>query len=385
MSQTLIEFLASSVIYGPNAAGKTNLLKGLQFMQSVVTTSAAATPGAPMAYTPFIFDAKTRGEPSEFEVTFAESDIRYQYGFSIDAMRVHHEWLIEYRTKSPSRLFERTYNRKTGMYEWSFSSSLKGNRSVWRDATRQNALFLSTAIQLNSTQLLHVFWWFQKRLVTIVGNNAFNAGKTLQLLSAPDGKERVLPFLREADFGISDVEVVNEPLGPNSITVTQGAPPLLYQATPTSPLTIAKVTFSHLSKRSTEPIALDIADEFNGTQVLFRNAGAWLNVFSNGEVLLIDEIDTSLHSLLVMFLVSRFHSSATNPQKSQLVFSTHDTSLLSQELFRRDQIWFVEKNSDNASKLYPLSDFSPRKDEVLERWYMRGRYGALPILDHNTL
>ena len=348
-------------------------------MQTVVTTSASAVPGAPTGYTPFIFDAKAREEPSEFEVTFAENGIRYQYGFSIDATRVHHEWLIEYRTKSPIRLFERTYNRRSDRYEWIFSSSLKGNRSVWRDATRKNALFLSTAIQLNSTQLLHVFWWFQKRLITIVGANAFNASRTLQLLNEPEGKERVLPFLREADLGISDVSVAKEPIGSNPIPLGHAMPPLFYQETPTSPITIAKVTLSHLSHGSKEPIPLDLSDEFNGTQVLFRNAGAWLNVFSNGEVLLIDEIDTSLHSLLVMFLINRFHSGATNPRKSQIVFTTHNTALLNQELFRRDQIWFVEKNNDNASTLYPLSDFSPRKDEVLERWYMRGRYGALPI------
>lgn len=93
-----------------------------------------------------------------------------------------------------------------------------------------------------------------------------------------------------------------------------------------------------------------------------------------------DEIDTSLHPVLVKFLIQNFHSEATNPHNAQLVFTTHNTSLLDQRIFRRDQIWFVEKDRDASSKLYPLTDFKPRNDDDLQRWYMRGRYGALPIL-----
>jgi uncharacterized protein len=141
-----------------------------------------------------------------------------------------------------------------------------------------------------------------------------------------------------------------------------------------------RVTFTHLSDTK-ELVGLDLADESSGTQVLFRSAGAWLNVFANGEVLLFDEIDTSLHPLLIRYLVTRFHSGATNPHNAQIIFSTHNTSLLDQEVFRRDQIWFVDKTKEGSSRLYPLTDFQPRNDEVLERWYMRGRYGALPILD----
>jgi AAA domain, putative AbiEii toxin, Type IV TA system len=110
------------------------------------------------------------------------------------------------------------------------------------------------------------------------------------------------------------------------------------------------------------------------------DAGAWLNVFTDGEVLLFDEIDTSLRPLLIKFLIQNFHSEATNPHNAQLVFTTHNTSLLDQRIFRRDQIWFVEKDRDASSKLYPLTDFKPRNDDDLQRWYMRGRYGALPIL-----
>ena len=125
---------------------------------------------------------------------------------------------------------------------------------------------------------------------------------------------------------------------------------------------------------------MDLEDESSGAQVFFKNAGAWLNVLDNGEVLLVDEIDTSLHPLLTRFLVQRFNSNNTNPNNAQLVFNTHDITLLDQEIFRRDQIWFIEKSKDRTSKLYPLTDFKPRNDEKLASWYLRGRYGALPII-----
>lgn len=372
--------VASAVIYGPNAAGKTNLLKGLQCMQSIVVNSATTSPSVPVAYAPFKFDMLTQEAPSTFEVAFIQGGTRYEYSFSLDATRVYHERLIEFRTKQPRRLFERSYEKETGTYRWNFSNAFTGNRSVWRDATRPNALFLATAVQLNNTQMLPVFWWFQKRLVTIVGATQLNLGLTINLLAHPGGKERLLPFIREADPGIADFEFTSEPITPQ-LMVAQGVFPMLYQEDLAVPPKIAKVTFSHRIKGTSNSAELDMSDESAGTQLLFRTAGAWLNVLLNGEILLVDEIDTSLHPVLVRFLIDRFHSELTNQQKAQIIFTTHNTSILTQEMFRRDQIWFVEKDEYNASRLYPLSDFSPRKDEVIERWYMKGRYGALPIIE----
>ncbi len=375
--------VATAAIYGANAAGKTNLLKALQFMQSVVVNSATQVATSLAQYTPFKFDMLTRDAPSEFEVTFGDSETgsRYQYGFSLDAERIHKERLVEYRGSRSSLIFDRTYaDKNKNEYVWEFGSTFKGNRVIWRDTTRKDALFLSTAVQLNSSQLLPVFNWFQKRLVPIVGASSFNANLTLKLLSQPGGKERLLPFIREADFTVSDIEVQREPLKPENFLMQAGFLfnlPLLDASVPNEPLMAAKVTFSH---RPDDPVQLDLSDESNGTQSLFRTAGAWLNVLANGEVLLVDEIDTSLHPLLVKFLITLFHSPKTNPCKAQLVCTTHNPMLLNQEIFRRDQIWFVERSGDYSSRLYPLTDFSPRKDEVIERWYMRGRYGALPIL-----
>ena len=142
-----------------------------------------------------------------------------------------------------------------------------------------------------------------------------------------------------------------------------------------------RVTFSHSKLDGGEPVGLDYSEESHGTQVLFQAAGAWINVLEKGEVILFDELETSLHPLLISYFVGQFHSTSSNPRHAQLIFSTHTTSLLDMDLFRRDQIWFVERGRKSASRLYPLTKFKPRQGEALERGYLRGRYGALPVLD----
>jgi AAA15 family ATPase/GTPase len=377
-------FLRSAAIYGPNAAGKTNLLRAVQFMQQLVLTSAAIPSSAQTAYTPYKLSSNTRQAPSEFQITFAEKDVRYEYGFALTRDRVEKEWLIEYAHSRGRTMFHRNYNQHTKTYDWKYSPFLKGQRALWSDATRPDALFLSTAIQLNNTQLLPVFEWFQKRLVVIAGVVTMNPTLTVNLLEQPDGKKRLLPFLQEADLGIADLSIQREGV-PAGGMIFGGSPDILLhqRAGQTSP-DLVKVTMSHWDDEQKEMVGIDFADESSGTRLLFRTAGAWLNVIENGEVLLFDEIDTSLHPLLTRFLIQKFHSHDTNKRNAQLVFSTHNTSLLSQDLLRRDQIWFVEKDIKGASKLYPLTDFSPRNDEALERGYMRGRYGALPILPSET-
>jgi uncharacterized protein len=371
-------FLRSAGIYGANAAGKTNLLRALQFVQGLVVGSASAAPGQTLPHQPFKLSRDTRNAPSTFQVTLVQNGVRYEYGFSLDATKIREEWLMEYVNPRGRAIFERKYDERKKTYDWRFSSFLKGQRSVWRDATRPEVLFLSRATQLNSVQLLPVFEWFQKRLVVVVGITTMNPILTLQLLNKPEGTEKLLPFLKEADLGISDIEVKRE-------RIPQGAAPMVVVGSgflehgPTgAPENVVRLTVSH--GQGKEAVGFDISEESQGTQALFRTAGAWLNVLSNGEILFIDEIDTSLHPKLVQFLIGKFHSNDANPKNAQLIFTTHDTSLLDQEMFRRDQFWFVEKDRDGSSRLYPLTDFRPRNDESLERWYMRGKYGALPNL-----
>jgi uncharacterized protein len=374
--------LRTAVVYGANAAGKTNLMRAMQMMQSFVISSASTTGSAHYPYQPFKLSKTTRNAPTEFEVTFVENGTRYEYGFQMGPKLIEKEWLIEHvQSKNRTRgrlLFDRTWNKRENKSIWEFGPSFKGERSTWSNSTRAEALFLSTATQLNSLQLRPVFDWFQKKLVIVTGASTLNQSLSLQVWDQPDGKSRLLPFLKEADLGIVDISIEKKPLPVSGGAVVVG--PGLMQPRAGLPPDIVQVKLSHASDDPQNPVVFDLDDESSGTKILFLTAGAWLNVIGNGEVLLFDEIDTNMHPKLLTFLIQKFHSDITNPRNAQLICSTHNTSLLDREIFRRDQFWFVEKDKVGASKLYPLTDFKPRNDEVIERWYLRGRYGALPVL-----
>ena len=374
----LPRMLRSSVIYGPNAAGKTNLLLALQFVQAFVLGSMGLQQGTQINVKPFLFDKGSRRNESAFEVLFVEGRVRYQYGFTVEADRVLHEWLIAYPNGRPQRWFERKYNRKEKSYVWEIGSKLKGDHAVWRNATRSNALFLSMAIQLNSEQLKPVFNWFQHRLVVVAGAAQFNPRLTFELFDAPDGKQRLMNFIQATDLGIDDIAIKRESVPAGFITAP-GIPIMAPGANANSPEFLRMQTL-HKVAGSKESATLELSEESTGTSKLINAAGAWLKVLANGEVLLVDELDNSLHPNLVRFLIGLFHSSKTNKKNAQLFFSTHDTSLLDGDLFRRDQIWFMEKDKQGASRLYPLTEFSPRKEELLGKGYLKGRYGALPYI-----
>ena len=374
--------LRTAVVYGPNAAGKTNLLRAIEFMKVFVIRSAAAA-GAASPYNPFKLSRANSEKPSEFAVSFIQNGIRYEYAFALGPTKIESERLVEYThagAKTRGRtLFDRRWNNAASRYVWKFSSFLKGQRAVWSESTRPDALFLSTAIQLNSTQLRPVYEWFQRRLIVIVGETELNQSLTFQMLASPEGKQLVLPFLKQADLGIADLEVKKELLPPGG-SVVMGANALIQPDLSGGPGSLITVRLSHESEDPEAPVSFPIEEESSGTIILFKMAGAWLNVIKNGEVLLVDEIDRNMHPSLLRFLISMFHSTKVNAKDAQLVCSTHNTTLLDQRIFRRDQVWFVDKEQGGASKLYPLTDFRPRNDEVLETWYMRGRYGAQPLL-----
>lgn len=370
----------SALIYGPNAAGKTNLLRALEFMRGFILTSATRT-GAKYPYSPFKLDPKSQRRLSEFQIAFIQGDIRYEYGFGMGPERIEKEWLVEY-TQSGERVRGRTvFDRSwsSGKEDWKIGPFVKGQKAVWKESTRPDALFLSTAVQLNSAQLRPVFEWFQRRLVVIVGETELNQSLTVMMLGNPAGKEMILPFLKQADLGIADLEIKREPVSPGSTLIVKGSAMIERRE---GAANLVTVNLSHVAQDgSLVPMAPE--EESSGTQILLRMAGAWQNVLANGEILLFDEIDRSMHPSLLRYLIGKFHSDKSNPKNAQLVCTTHNTSLLDQDLFRRDQAWFVEKQRGGASRLYPLTDFKPRNDERLESWYMRGRYGAQPILPSN--
>lgn len=374
-----IDLLRSAAVYGPNASGKSNVLLALQTMKMLVLESAAKLQrGDKLPATPFLLSPDTRNMPSEFEVIFLAGGVRYQYGFAATTERIHEEWLLAYPKGRPQRWFGRTWNVEADCYDWELGSNLTGEKQLWQKSTRENALFLSTAVQLNSEQLQPVYDWFKEtlRLANVGGwGPSFSAS-----LCEKSEKTQILNFLRAADIDIDDILVESRPF--DSSVLPSDIPEPLREAITGDMKNKKILDIKTIHKdRDGNSVTFDFEDESDGTQKLFSFAGPWIDSLAKGHVLFIDELHDNLHPSLVKFLVQLFHSSTSNPNNAQLVFTTHETSILNQEVFRRDQIWFCDKDKEQGTELYPLTDFSPRKGrENLELAYLSGRYGALPFI-----
>ena len=370
--------LKSAVVYGTNAGGKSNLIMALQYMRSVVAESASVMqPGQTFSVQPFRLDPESETSPTEFEANFILNGIRYQYGFALTPQRVTSEFLLVYKAFKPQRWFDRHYDPQTGTDNYEFGPGLKGQKSVWENATRPNALFLSMAVQLNSEQLRPIFEWFVNKLAIFNHLNQLGTDFSVEMLRDPKGKHAIRAFLTSADISIADIKVVTRKVSGKTVHFDLAAGKTEVH-TEEGEKEINELQFYHVSEKG--KAVLGWQDESNGTKVLFSFSGPILDILNKGLILVVDELDNSLHPLLVRRLVELFNSPELNRNGAQLIFSTHDTSLLDPYLLRRDQIWFVEKDREQASKLYPLSDFSPRKNEALERGYLIGRYGSLPFL-----
>jgi hypothetical protein len=365
--------LRSAVLYGPNASGKTSVLKALEYMRAVVAESATVIqPGQTYNVQPFRLDPVFASQPTSFELTFVLAGQRHQYAFSMTAHRIVSESLLVYRSSKPTQLFSRQHV-EGDVYAYEFSTYLTGPRKLWQDSTRPNSLFLSMAAQLNSEQLSPVFGWIVRSLVCLPAGAMMAPDFTTALLASEQGRQAIKSFLAAADISIADVQAV-----PRRGMHTKMVMSATGLHTTQEEREFLLPVFEHTTSKGSA--TFELHDESEGTQRLYGLIAPVLDVIREGRVLVVDELDSSLHTLLVRQLISMFHSPEQNPRGAQLIFSTHDTSLLDHAQFRRDQIWFTEKDADGATRLYPLTDFSPRKQEAWERGYLTGRYGAVPFL-----
>ena len=370
-----IPLLRSAAIYGANAAGKTNLLQALQVMQRMVTRPTGDLGELPV--TPFRFDPDCETRPTTFEVMCVAGRVRYQYGFSATGSAVVKEWLYAWPRGRVQVWFERD-GTETGEGDFRFGDRLSGDREVWRRATRPDALFLSTAVSLNSARLRPVFDWFAKNL-HIAGVGGWANDFSMQCCGDAR-KNGIIAFLHAADLAISDLRIIEKDLSPDMISGDVSSMLKDRMKKDFSEFKLVELRLTHDTTHG-PPVELDLNEESDGTQKIFALAGPWLDTLENGHVIVFDELHDNLHPALVRFLVERFHDTRSNTKGAQLVFSTHDTSILTQDVFRRDQIWFCERNGRQETRLFPLTDFRPRKGvENLERSYLAGRYGALPYV-----
>jgi hypothetical protein len=401
----------SAIIYGPNASGKSNLILALGFAHLFMLTAVNSPPTSGQRaiehplLRPFLLSTQERQAPTEFELIFIHQDVRYQYGLILDREQIHEEWLIAYPKGQPQTWFERRLRtgdaaesqamRQPTLFDslpggpgldndrhtWYFGSKLGGEKQRLADITRPDVPFLAAAATFGNSQLRTVYDWFATRLAVL---NPWGRpdlfGETARLAAEnPHLRKKIGALLSQADFGIDDFSVRVVPA--NDDAGLARLPSELQQALSGMSLQRTEVRMRHPAPEIDEgQVEFPGEDESLGTQRFFSIAGPIILALERGQVLAVDEIDDSLHPLLVRRLVGLFHSQETNPHGAQLIMNTHDATMLDTRLFRRDQIWFTEKESTGSTRLFPLSDYSPRKDEALSKGYLHGRYGAVPAL-----
>lgn len=382
-------YLKSSFIFGANASGKSNLFRAINFMKNMVNLS--------------VFDDRLAGSndhfqfldnadksPTAFEMVFQVEGIVWTYGFELLKGKVTSEWLVK-KNKRSSKVFERTEAswKSINLFgEWKKYDNL-------REHTRDNALFLSLAAMLNVNPAIRIRNWFGDLLV-YAHDDALSPGETIELIEEnPDSKQDILLFLKKADFGIDDFDIKIEELDlpddeKQRVLESDQFPIRAEKTNMKVNVRRRKVELKtrhkiyDIEQHETGTVLLPFLKyQSTGTIKMFQLLGPILNTLSKGGVLIIDEIDSRLHPLLVRYIVSLFHSLDRNAKNGQLICNTHDALLLD-EAIRRDQVWFMKKNSIGASELYSLSDFHQiRKNDLILKKYLLGIFGAIPFQGEN--
>ncbi len=374
--------LKAAAIYGANASGKSNLIKAMEFMVKFVATSATRmNVGDPIEdAAPFRLEATSVDKPSSFCVTALLDGTRYEYGFSVTRRRVCAERLKVCRQGGRlTTWLDRCLDGESQQTKWSIKGPLKKDARLLTERTRENGLLLSRGAELNVAAITELFLWFKNKVwkYDLARPPVELMSKTAEHVQQDAGfRERVLRLVRDADLGISDLKVRDEPV-PISWVGNEPLPGM-----PRS-LNWPRVKAVHTPAGSRDGVDFDLLDdESNGTQRFFAIVGPFLEALDDGKLLLVDELECSMHPLLARKLIELFQDPEANTKGAQLIFATHDSTLMDQNLLRRDQIWLTEKRQSGASELFSLYDFEPpekpRNTEAFARRYLAGRYGAVP-------
>jgi len=382
--------LKSAVIYGANASGKSNLVSAMGFMKDFILGSATdSNIGSTINIEPFKL-AEVVNPVSTFEIVLTDEDIRYRYGFSCDRKHVQREWCFQAKKKAEYPLFLREGS------EIDIDPRFKEGNGLEKK-TRDNALFLSVVSQFNGAISNLLIQWF-RRLNCISGLDDENYFRySVNQFNKADNRESVLSLLKAADVDIVDLDIVQSEIDVNKLPTNLPQPlkDLFLKSKGESITVRAKhETFDQNMK----PVGFTFLDyhtsESKGTQKLFSLSGPLLNTLKHGKVLVVDELDARLHPILTQVIVNLFNSRESNSKGAQLIFVTHDTNLINNKsFFRRDQIWFAEKDNGRATDIYSLAEYmlpgregKVREDQSWDKDYIRGRYGGIPFIgDFNSL
>ncbi len=371
--------LRTAVIYGANGSGKSNVILSFYAMTGMIYESANFKRGEDIRYYhPFKLEEKTVKEPVRFEIEFIASDkIRYRYGFSFNSIEIQEEFLYAYPKKQETRLFSRKRNKNID-----FGSNLSGNKKSIESLLLPNQLFLSKAANNNHEQLGTIYDFFHKAIAIELNKDSFNNYKsekhTESIVRNPVLLKKLTTLLAYADTGVKDINIhtytdrhILDPFNPDSELVE------------ITSYKIKTIRNFYDTNQSHKTIEFELFEESEGTQKLYYLGSEIVNAMQENSVIFIDELNNSFHPLLTEMLIKLFQNPETNPNNVQLIFTTHDTSILRSDLFRRDQIWFTEKDTYGATSLYSLAEFDKSKVRAnipYDKWYLSGRFGALPLI-----
>jgi hypothetical protein len=392
--------LPAAAVFGANAAGKSSLFNALRFMHSAVKLSFATwQPGDGVSRTPFRLAARSLVEPSLFVVDVLRDWVQYVYGFTVDDEKIVDEWLYTYTKRRRRVIFERAGDHVD------LGTATAENRARGKliaGMTRPNALFLSTAAQSGLPDVMPVYEWFTRGLAFLPGASGNLSATLLQrLLPGSPDRDTIVDLVRAADVGIVDIRVVDAGWRDRALEAEERAAVLradLVAATGRRRIELAEQIAYYdwlVALREARSLHLEFYHGTGHAPLSYEHQSdgtrAWMALvlharaaLDTGGLLAVDELDASLHPRLTTRLVRLFQSRRTNPRGAQLIFTTHDAALLGtvvgEQVLHRDQIWFVEKDADGATALFPLTDFPPEPDEDIQRRYLGGGFGGVPVV-----
>ena len=355
VGDTGISLVRSAVIYGANASGKSNVLKAFAFYKHFITDSFKnSQAGEAIDVENFRLNATTVGEPTIMEASFTDGEFVYRYGFEVSSEAVEVEWLYKRACKKRAKEVELFYREANHTAVHPKSPLLQ--ELVSKKMVRSNALLLSTAAQFNETTAVSILHWLSATQVLFCSEDEVLWQNAIKHLDDETMRQRITDFARYADLGIE------------SITKTDNRLVSHHRQYDDEGREVNNVSFAFNRNESEGPIKY------------FSLAYPIIDALDNGKRVVVDELDSKLHPLLVKRIVALFNDATTNPQGAQLLFTAHDTYLLSAGLFRRDQVWFTQKNSFGATELYSLAEYKVRSSSPFEKEYLSGKYGATPLI-----
>ena len=380
------KILRSAVIYGANSSGKSNLIKALERMREVVLTSVRLNDSDELFYSPFLLSTETENKPTFFEIVFWQNSTRYRYGFEYNLKKIVNEWLFAGKTETREKPFFIRTEEGIGI-----DTKFKEGEG-YESKTNDNRLFVSLVAQLGGDISKKIIDFFKNyNILSGLEHNDYT-GFTMRMLHKNlNGCNESLQLYQTLKLGFQDIKAIESEF--NSLNIPEDIPDiiktkLIKEFAGKRGITL-KTVHNKFDKKGkiVDFVLLDKEiNESEGTNKIIDLSGPIFDTLKLGKSIIIDELDAKLHPLITMRIIELFNNPESNPNNAQLIFATHDTNFLDKELFRRDQIWFTEKDEQEQTDLYSLYDFNlpdgskVRNDSNLEKNYIRGRYGAIPFI-----